>query len=301
MDRLWIILNPNAGSAEAAGEILAWAAERDGVDARVTGSAGDAERYAREAAAGGAAAVAAAGGDGTIGEVVNGLAPDFAIPLGVLPLGTGNDFVRANGLPLDPQACLCDPDAFATRAVDVVRVEAGGNTRYMINAAAGGFSEVATDKLTSRLKSLLGPVSYLVAAYRAARNIPWHKLDVDADGDRFACRACAVMVGNGPFAGGGQRFAPAATLDSGRVELVVITAETLRQRARLFARYLAGRHLRDARVVHRSARRLRLIADPPMAFTIDGERFGETPVSWSVLPGALVLLLPESADVTAGR
>jgi len=136
-----VILNPKAGSAgEAAGleEVLR---RRPGTSVHRTETAGDAERLAREALAAGAELVVAAGGDGTLNEVVNGLSADFGrARLGLLPLGTGNDFARSIGVPNDLEAALAIlNEGKEVRAIDVARADVGDRSRCFLNRSAGGF------------------------------------------------------------------------------------------------------------------------------------------------------------------
>ena len=155
-----IILNPNAGSARDVDAIEASALRLGETTFCTTDQPGEATRLAQRAIADGCDLLVAAGGDGTINEVLNGLAPDFTrARLGILPLGTGNDFVRSMGIPTELDAALDVLAAGTERSIDVVRVTSD-RTRYFINVSAGGFSGLVDEKLTGGLMPADGDPPY---------------------------------------------------------------------------------------------------------------------------------------------
>ena len=147
------ILNPHSGSADADAVQRAITALGE-VTLRMTRQVGEAKRLASDAIAEGCHLVVAAGGDGTINEVVNGLADDFSrARLGIIPLGTGNDFARSINVPPNIDAVVELLVAGATQALDVVRMSSD-KVRYFINVSAGGFSGLVDEKLTEETKRI---------------------------------------------------------------------------------------------------------------------------------------------------
>src|SRR5690606_9007210 len=156
-------------AADAALRALVGRVRAGGVDAsvRVTWEAGDAARFAIEAAEEGLPLVLAGGGDGTLNEVAGALAAlqrdaDALPALGVLPLGTANDFATSAAIPADPAAALDLALQAAPRPVDAVRVHAGDVERWFLNVATGGFGTEATVETPDELKRTLGRLAYLL-------------------------------------------------------------------------------------------------------------------------------------------
>src|SRR5439155_19204200 len=128
---------------------------------RITRKAGDAEKWARAAVRTKCDYVVVAGGDGTLNEVVNGLATDAKnVRVGIVPLGTGNDFARTLGLPSSIEQNIDILCSGKTKRIDLVRVKSK-RTRYFVNVAAGGFSGVVDGKMTPKIKKTWGRLAYI--------------------------------------------------------------------------------------------------------------------------------------------
>ena len=293
MARTLIIMNPMSGDGTGRDIVRDWAADRPEVELRETERASDAQRFAEQAVDQGVELVVAAGGDGTVSGVVNGLARDFsAARLAVVPLGTGNDFIRTAELPWETEDALRLIETGRTRRIDVVRVANGEGTRYLLNAATGGFSHVVWKNMSVESKSWLGPFAYFVAALQSLAEIPWVRATLRIDEDMLSAKACSIVVGNGRYVAGGHKISPAATLDDGQVDLSVVTAERLGQRLVLMLRYWFGFYLRSPHIIFRQARRIEIESSPPMQFISDGEPIGTTPMTFEVLHRVLTLVMP---------
>lgn len=259
-----------------------------------TQAAGDAAQFAHDAIAAGAEMIVVAGGDGTIHEVVEGMSADFgAAVLCVVPMGTGNDFARSLGLagPIGDVLSLLDRSKPA--AIDLIRVR-GRETHYVVNAATGGFSIAVEEKLTDAAKAMLGPFAYLAAAARSVADVKQYRARITID-DAQTVEADTpnIVIANGRFVAGGHHVAPQADLRDGRLDLIVVTAQTLGERLKLLAEYGAGRHLESDDLLFHQARKVRIESDPPMPFSLDGETVpGEPDLTFEVLPGVLRVLMP---------
>jgi len=290
--KVWIIVNPNAGGV---GEVEALR-ERLGrfrdAEVRLTSKAGDAKRIARRALASGADLVVAAGGDGTLNEVVNGLAADFArARLGLLPLGTGNDFARSIDVPADVDAALDILAAGRVRTVDVARATFGRRRQWFINMSAGGFSGAVSEK-ASEVKDRWGPLAYLRAAVGALPQLQGHNVRLTLDGgDRLEVEAYNVVVSNGRFVAGGIPVAPQSRLDDGRLDVMIAPSATIPQLALLVPQVLLGKHTESDLLLFRKAARVDIESDPPMSFNVDGELIGEGSVRFEVKPRALAVVV----------
>ena len=281
-----VIFNPAAGRELDRDELL----ERLGRLGRVhtTDGPGDARRLARNAAAEGAELVVAAGGDGTVNEVVSGLAPGFEVALAVVPLGTGNDLAGTVGMPDDPFEAVALLDAAPTVAVDVIRLRLAGDERWAVNAVTAGFSALVDEALESRSKELLGRLAYLVTAGRSLPDLEAHRLRLAVDdGDERVLDAFNLVLANGPTVGGGVPVAVDARLDDGALRLLVVPEMPLPTLAVALGRLLAGGGGEVPELHVERVRKIRFDAEPAMQVTADGELVGNTPAEAEVLPGAL--------------
>lgn len=291
--RIQIVLNPNAGSADEI-EALRATLQRHLPEAliRETAHPGDAQRYAREALAAGAEVIVAAGGDGTLNEVVNGLADDFGRAcLGLLPLGTGNDFARTINIPTDLEAACAILRANQRRSVDVVRVQSD-RTRYFINVSAGGFTGLVDEKLTDEIKQSWGPLAYLRSAAEALPEMVAYEATISFDDQPPQhMRVYSVVVANARYAGGGIPVAPQAAIDDGLLDVLIVPAASLPALALVAAQILLGQHTDSDQVIMRRARRVAVASQPGMWFNADGELVGNQPATFEVVPRAVQVIV----------
>ncbi len=282
-----LILNPNAGNGDDAVEQARGMAGASRVEVRETRETGHARELACDAVRAGVERVIAGGGDGTLSEVVNGMndAGLSLSSLGVLPMGTANDFAHALDLPLKLPAAWRIASGPAEREMDVMLArgvdDPDDDPRCLINAATGGFSRVANDKLTEPIKKRWGPLAYLRAAVAAIPEMPEYVLTLDVDGERLSTPCCNVVVANGRRAGG-MPLIPTAQPDDRELDLMVITACGLLDKIALTGEYLMGDHLESDGVLYRKARRVRIESDPPLEFSSDGEPVGQTPMTFEI-------------------
>jgi diacylglycerol kinase (ATP) len=238
------------------------------------------------------------GGDGSVSSVVDFLAHHNAI-LGLLPLGTANDFARTLGIPADVEKA-CETIA-GGKIVDVDLGLAGDN--YYVNVASVGLSVGVTQALSPRLKRRIGALAYPTAAIRAfLGHEPFSARLTFPDGDHEPVeyeRLLQVAVGNGRFYGGGMVVAPQSGIDDRSLD--IYTIEMGRHRD-LFgvARYLkSGDFIRNDSVGHFRTERVRLETDPELPVNVDGEVVTRTPQNFSVAHNALKVLVPPES--TAAR
>jgi len=251
-------------------------------------------REAARSLAGAEVLVLAAGGDGTSHEVINGLvdgrsglAP--AAAMGWLPLGSGNDLARSNGVPLDGQLALRHYRAVVTELADVgilrYRDVAGVPLqRAFGNSVTFGLSAAVLELVAAGGKPLGGRLSYFLATLRALVTAPPAVLSLDGVEGRFRL----VSITNGTRFGAGMRITPAARLDDGELDLVTVAALSRLETALVFPRIYWGGHLRHPAVHHRRIRGLTVTAAGSVPFEADGELFlGNPPFEVSVAPRAL--------------
>ena len=296
--RALVILNPAAGTADdrspidAARHALSDAGHR--VEVRETTRQGDAERLAREAVESGTAIVVAAGGDGTLNEVVNGIASvDQALStcaLGLLPLGTGNDFARSIGI-RDRDVAVAALGAGATRAIDLISLD----QRVFLNASAGGFTAETSAYVTSGLKQAVGPLAYLIGGARAVLEYEPVGVRVEADGHMIETDLQLFAVCNGAYIGGGHLLAPTALPDDGAMEVCVVRAASTMDFLTLLPRLSSGDHVDDEDVAYFRTREVSMTFSRPIRINTDGEVFEASRCRYRMHAGAVRMLAPVPA------
>src|SRR3954464_10677145 len=187
--------------------LIGWVREKGHlVEVKLTAAAGDATVHASEAAMRGVDVVAAAGGDGTVNEVVNGL-DGYDVPLGIIPLGTANDFARQVGIPPDPDHAMDvilqrKPKRFDTASL---------NGRRFLNVSTGGVGAEATAETPASAKETLGPVAYAISGIRKLADFKPHRARFSADGFEFDGDFLMFAVGLTRSTGGGTMMTPMAS------------------------------------------------------------------------------------------
>ena len=234
------------------------------------------------------------GGDGSVSSVVDFFVGREAV-LGLLPLGTANDFARTLGIsPNIEKAC----ETLARgKVVDVDLGLAGDN--YYVNVTSVGVGVGVTQMLSPVLKRRAGALAYPVAAIRAfLQHEPFSAKLSFPDGDHETVeheRLLQVAVGNGRFYGGGMVVAPDSSIDDRSLD--VYTIELGRHRDLLgVARYLkSGDFISNGSVNHYHTRRVYLETEPDRPVNVDGELVARTPLKFSVSPNALKVLVPQDS------
>ena len=235
------------------------------------------------------------GGDGTVSSVVDFLA-DRGTLLGLLPLGTANDFARTLDIPEDiEEACKLIANG---KVVDIDLGLAGDN--FYVNVASVGLSVEATRALSPWLKKSTGPLAYPVAAIRAfLKHEPFSARLTFPEGDHEPVeydRLLQVAVGNGRFYGGGMIVALESGIDDKTLDIYAI--DLGRRRDLIGAvRYLkSGDFIKTDGVHNFRTPRVRLETDPDLPVNIDGEVVTRTPQDFSVANNALHVLVPQESD-----
>ena len=290
-----VIVNPNAGSAGDLHRLLSQMSRLDPAVIHMTRKAGDARRFAREAVRKHCYRIIVAGGDGTLNEVVNGVATSAVrVCLGLLPLGTGNDFARSLNLPSAVEENVELLLSGRTRPIDIVRVRSSRRSRYFVNVSAGGFSQVVDEKLTPRIKQNWGPLAYLRSAAVALPQLHAYHAHIEFDDNEIVrVDLYNVVVANGRFVAGGLPIAPNAKPGDGLLDVVLIPTHPIANVALIAAEILLGKHLRSGVVEFRRAKKISIHSQPPMWFNVDGEPVGTVPAVFEVVPRALNFFIAE--------
>jgi YegS/Rv2252/BmrU family lipid kinase len=264
-------------------------------DITETDGPGHGTDVAEQAVRSGYSPVVVAGGDGAIGEVINGLyraRPDGVMgPIGIIPLGTANDLVHNLGLPLELPAAAEAIARGRTRRIDVGLA----NDWVFDNNSAVGLEPMVTIE-NARMVWLRGVIRYLVAALVAIARKPMWEMHLEWDDGRYDGPVSLVSVGNCPVTGGLFRMAPAADPADGRLTFVYGYAPTRLKMLTLLPRAISGDYVQDPAIHQHHTRQLVIRATPATPIQLDGELRAHDleQVVYRVLPARLDVL---TADV----
>jgi lipid kinase YegS len=304
--RWCLILNgKSAGDAAVREAVDAMRGRGVALDVRVTWEAGDADRCLAEAIERGVGSVIAGGGDGTLSAVAAALAhrdeaADALPALGLLPLGTANDFASAAGIPTQALAALeCIHDRPA-RPIDLLRLRANGATHWAANLASGGFGTQVTVETRDGLKKLLGGLAYLVTGMARLGRIEPIAARMRGPGFEWRGGFIALGIGNGRQAGGGQALCPEALIDDGLFDLTIVPELSGEIGSTLATLLKEGRHgALDQAAVRTRLPWLEIEADAPLVLNLDGEPVESTRFRIECVPGRVRMHLPSDSPLMA--
>ncbi|WP_434384300.1 lipid kinase [Melittangium boletus] len=260
------------------------------------------DRLILQALEGGVRRFILGGGDGTLNHAIKHLL-GRDVSLGVLPLGTGNDFARSLGIaPTLEAAC----DAIAEGRT--VHVDVGlANGRPFLNAVSLGLASAIARRLTPELKRRVGKLAYPVAAFAELWEHQPFRVRLETEHETLEVDVLQLVVGNGRYHGAGNMVTPDATLDDQLLDAYTIVApshesgregtglghmQDLSTLARVALTLRSGEHLSHPAVKAVSGTRIRVDATPPQDVNADGEMIGQTPVRFELLPAALRVYAP---------
>jgi YegS/Rv2252/BmrU family lipid kinase len=294
-----LILNPMADMGNAwkvANDLRPIVAEYGSADWSGTVYPTHAIELARQAGLEGYDMVVAVGGDGTVHEVVNGLMqlPAERRPiLGIVPVGSGNDFAHATGVPFRPDHALLHALTGEAQAVDIgVLRDDKGREEYWNNTLGIGFDTVVTIR-SHRLPLLRGFLMYFTAVVQTIiLNFNPAQLQIQTDREDWQDSTLMLTICNGPREGGGFLLAPGAKLDDGIFNYAAVRKISRPMMFRLLPEVMKGTHGRFACVRMGDLTRLSLVSDMPLYIHTDGEIFTDfasnlRSIEVEMQPGAL--------------
>jgi diacylglycerol kinase (ATP) len=293
-----VIFNPNAGQAESLELSIDRAAElwRDRgwrVTYAPTRFAGHGTQIARDAAAQGYDYAIAAGGDGTVNEVMNGLI-HTQTALGTLPIGTVNIWAREMGLPMDVVGAAKQLLESQVRSVDVGMA---GDRAFLLMAGVG-FDAAVTEQVDAREKKRCGAIAYVKQAFQVAWKFQGVRTLLRIDGKRVRGRILMIVIGNSQLYGGVVKITAHAIVDDGLLDVCVIKGRSMLTAPLRLLSVFTRNYNRDPKVAYFKASRIEIQGKKRLPIQVDGDFIGKTPMRFSVLPGALKVMVPPQADRT---
>jgi diacylglycerol kinase (ATP) len=251
-----------------------------------TSHSGEAEVIARHAAAEGFEKIVAAGGDGTINEIVNGIAGKN-VALGLLPIGTMNVFATELGLPSnDLRACWEIIRQNKIRPVDLP----SANGKHFVQLAGVGLDAQVVKETSRSFKRNFGPLSYLISAAQIASRQP-PRLRIESENAGVE-EGSFVLVGNGRLYGGRLPFFKQAVIDDGLLDVIVFKRLSYVEIIRYLQNVIFTQQITAPDVEYFQTKRLRVSSDEDVPVEVDGELIGSCPVDFRIRSGGLRVLAP---------
>lgn len=293
MKRARIIYNPTSGRElfkKHLPEVLQ-KLEQAGYETscHATTGAGDATNAARIAVERRYDLVVAAGGDGTINEVVNGLAnAEYRPKLGIIPVGTTNDFARALGVNKTIEEAtdiICEGTSVP---IDIGKV----NDTYFINIAGGGRITELTYEVPSKLKTMLGQLAYYLKGMEMLPSIKATHVEIEYDGKFFEGEIMLFLVCNTNSVGGFEKLAPSSNFSDGMFDLLILKKTNLADFIRIASLAIKGDHLSDPNIIYTSANRIKVSSTEKIQLNLDGEYGGLVPAEFVNLYQHIEVFVP---------
>jgi len=233
--------------------------------------------------------VIAAGGDGTIHEVVNGLAEqEYRPKIGIIPMGTTNDFARALQIPRDIEGAVDIIVKGDTIPVDIGKI----NEKYFINIAGGGRLTELTYEVPSKLKTMLGQLAYYLKGMEMLPSIKASNVRIEYDGKLFEGEAMLFLVGLTNSIGGFEKLAPDASINDGLFSLLILKKINLADFIRIATLAIRGEHVNDENVIYTQANRIKVSTSESVQLNLDGEFGGFLPTEFENLYRHLEVFVP---------
>lgn len=292
----YFIVNPRAGSGKTMSE---WVPAERLLEERgipfitaMTDHRKHAIELAREAAAAGYRRIAAVGGDGSLHEVLGGICswcastgvPTEEFYLAVVPIGSGNDWIKSCRVPNDVKEVIRMIASGAFGRMDIVRASSGdGRISYMANVGGIGFDSHVCERVNrQKERGMRGRMIYLNALRYTMFHLKPISISVQADGDAvFSGEAYSLALGNGPWSGGGMRQVPLAVNDDGKLDYMIVPKAKLKSLVRELPRLFSGNVNESALIRSGSCRAIKIAPlDGPSSdiVELDGEIESRLPV-----------------------
>lgn len=287
MKRARLIYNPTSGREEMKRRLadILQRLDEGGIETSVhaTTGAGDATLAAANAVERGSYdLIIAAGGDGTLYEVINGMAEkDHCPPLGVFPLGTTNDFARALGISRyweDYCDLIIRQEA---KPIDIGKA----NEKYFINIAGGGTLTELTYEVPSKLKTMIGQLAYYWKGLEKMVSLAPQELMIRAAGQKeLHGEFMLFFIANTNSVGGFERLLPGAKIDDGLFDVIAVRNCNLAEMIRLVTLALRGEHVHDRKIIHFKTDYMEVTSPGHVQLNLDGELGGMLPATFRNLP-----------------
>ncbi len=289
--KLCLIVNPNAGKKRGLRAVqdvsVVFKEQNVDFDILISEVPGDSIKLASSLNLSEYNGIIAVGGDGTLFEVINGLFENkvnLEIPIGQIPVGTGNSFIKDLGIST-PEDALQAILSGNSRKIDLGEFEYSGGKFYFANLLGTGF--VSNVAYRARKYKKLGSLSYIFGVLEEVAVLKASNIELIIDDELIRREAIFVEICNSRYTGGDMMMAPGAKIDDGLLDVIVLNKISRRKLLGLFPSIFKGTHTEDAAVEVFRGKKILLRSDTALALTPDGETFGNTPIDIKMHPGKI--------------
>lgn len=293
-----LIVNPSSGGEKATGYLDLMKAQLRGlfedVIVKETEKAGDAVKFAHEAATQGHEAVFCMGGDGTVNETINGLATaGVKVNFGFIPLGTVNDLARALGIPLDPEQAIGMLSNAELVDLDIGKV----NGRYFVSNVAAGAIPEAVEEVSVEEKTKYGSLAYFLEGGKALANQTTHRFRITVDGETFIQDSPLILIALTNSIASFESFMPQAKVADGKMRMVVFKEFNLLDALKILPQLLRGEIKNSDAVTYRSFRQATISVEDGDGLTtnVDGDEGPAFPLEIEILPSFIKVYGPAAS------
>jgi YegS/Rv2252/BmrU family lipid kinase len=291
MKKYLFIVNPIAGKGRTLELIpkIKESFDRDKIDydIRITHARGEGEKIARDAVEKGYTHIISVGGDGTAYEVINGIGSSKAI-LGILPSGTGNDFVRMIKKSKDYDEILKTLKISKTKKIDIGKA----NNRYYLNCSSVGIDAEIVKETEKIKKYISGPSAYFLGVFKTLLKYKNKEVDIFIDGKKIRRNIELVAVSNGKYYGGGMKINPTADFEDGLLDICLVNKMNKLKFALLFSTVFKGKHIKFKEVEVFRGKEVKILGDESLLLNADGDIIGTTPVEIKVEKACIEFIVP---------
>lgn len=286
------IVNPAAGKGKASELVprIKKTCEENKIayELRFTSAPGDGTSIAASASREGFERIVAVGGDGTVNEVLNGIVGTSSA-LGVIPGGSGNDFIRSINEDKEIEKIIYDNIYGRITKSDIGIC----NEKYFINVASSGFDAHVVIETINLKKIFSGSFAYIAALIKTIFTYRGSKINIKIDDSEFNENTLLIAVANGRYYGGGMLPAPEAKINDGLFHICHIKQVGKLKMLALFPRFMKGKHGDIREVSMFTGRNIRIEADKELPVNVDGETFFSRQISFEIIPGGINIIVPE--------
>ncbi len=290
MRKFLLVYNPVSGNAAFKQRLdeMVWHFQKRGAFLmlyRTSKELSDLALYARES---GAEGILVAGGDGTVHEVINVLVREaIDVPLAIIGSGTSNDFATYLGLTGELDAYIERILARKTIRADLGRL----GEAYFINVASAGVMTNIAHEVDVRLKNTLGKMAYYLKGISELPKFRSVKFSIEADGEMHEVEGFLFVIANSGVVGSFSNVAARASIDDGKLDLLLVKKCSLPELVALTAEIVAGKGISEKNVLYLQAERFSIEADAPLLSDVDGEQGPPLPMQVEVVPRAIELFV----------
>lgn len=290
--KLLFIVNPTAGKGKSKDLIplIEQACKEEDVEftMQLTAKKGDATRLSSQAVSDGYKKIIAVGGDGTMNEVLNGLVGSEAA-LGIIPGGSGNDFIRSISNNSNPSSAIHDVIHGQIKKIDLGLC----NDRYFVNVGSVGLDAEVVIRLETAKKFFSGSMAYIASALYTIFTYKGWMMKIEVDEQVLFGKTLLTAIANGKYYGGGIMPAPEAEINDGLYDVCHIGHMSKLKMFTVFPKYMKGKHSNIKEVTFLKGKKVNITCDRPFAINLDGEIMSDSKAEFSLIHDGVKMICPK--------